>query len=476
MKNIEKISELLFDKIRSRFEHVTLGDEQAKDTTDAEQARFFNFDYISSAKKNYGNITLSLADETSLKVYFSKNLSEKIKGIEQQEWFDFLRGLRLFAKRNLLKFDTRDINRDNLNIRDVEQAAKSSDVFTANEKSVTESKLHGNSRTSYQDMGPVRLVVKHSDVINDEVRGARSRKIDSMFIETTEGERFRMPFKKLSAGRAMAEHISHGGQVHDGLGQHIVQMVDEMSKLGSFVRGTKHRMFEDEETKDMCEAAAERYHELNSGLKKLGGGRGYKEYAESFMPEQPHDTTDIDLESLKERFMKKMFDDRMTDALPYVYQAHQRRQQANENKYIREFDDWADDMTDDDYNNQDGNGISDGAMAELKELMKEPLAVGIDGSDAINALNDTIEDDALFSDILDLSRRGDSDADARPLVVQWIEQHQTPAQSLDPIPDINSTPDNGAAAPTPPVSTGEAAEPHPHNEDINSMRRLAGLR
>ena len=109
MKNIEKISELLFDKIRSRFEHVTLGDEQAKDTTDAEQARFFNFDYISSAKKNYGNITLSLADETSLKVYFSKNLSEKIKGIEQQEWFDFLRFMTYYSKETGLLFSEQNL-------------------------------------------------------------------------------------------------------------------------------------------------------------------------------------------------------------------------------------------------------------------------------------------------------------------------------------------------------------------------------
>ena len=40
MKNIERIAEELFDKIRSRFEHVVLGDEKTNETDDPEQARF----------------------------------------------------------------------------------------------------------------------------------------------------------------------------------------------------------------------------------------------------------------------------------------------------------------------------------------------------------------------------------------------------------------------------------------------------
>jgi hypothetical protein len=46
MKNIERIAEELFDKIRSRFEHVVLGDEKTDETDDPELARFFKFYYI----------------------------------------------------------------------------------------------------------------------------------------------------------------------------------------------------------------------------------------------------------------------------------------------------------------------------------------------------------------------------------------------------------------------------------------------
>ena len=46
MKETEKVAEELFDKIRSRFEDVSIGDESAKSTVVPEEARFFNFDFV----------------------------------------------------------------------------------------------------------------------------------------------------------------------------------------------------------------------------------------------------------------------------------------------------------------------------------------------------------------------------------------------------------------------------------------------
>ena len=40
-----------------------------------------------------------------------------------------------------------------------------------------------------------------------------------------------------------------------------------------------------------------------------------------------------------------MFDDRLTQALPYVHRAHQQRQTHDHNQYVREFDNWADEVT-----------------------------------------------------------------------------------------------------------------------------------
>ena len=46
MRELDKIASELFDKIRSRFEPVRLGDKSGDDTKNPEAARFYNFDYI----------------------------------------------------------------------------------------------------------------------------------------------------------------------------------------------------------------------------------------------------------------------------------------------------------------------------------------------------------------------------------------------------------------------------------------------
>jgi uncharacterized protein Yka (UPF0111/DUF47 family) len=57
-----------------------------------------------------------------------------------------------------------------------------------------------------------------------------------------------MPFKSLTASRAMARHISAGGTPHDELGQHITEMAVEATKLKPFLNNVRRRTFEDAET------------------------------------------------------------------------------------------------------------------------------------------------------------------------------------------------------------------------------------
>ena len=131
MKEIEKISADLFNKIRSRFQSINLGDEKAQATTDPERARFFNFIYGDRNNQQFGKITMSLIDEKNLKVAFSNNITKKMNTQQRRDWHDFLRNIRLFAKRNLLQCDIRDINKDNLDIRDIKQQSKNCLLYTS---------------------------------------------------------------------------------------------------------------------------------------------------------------------------------------------------------------------------------------------------------------------------------------------------------------------------------------------------------
>ena len=338
MREINKIAEGLFEKVRDRFEDVSLGDENAKATSKPENARFFNFDYVVDGH-NHGNITISIIDENSLKVYFSKNITDDLSPHEKKHWYAFLKELREFARRNLLSFDPRDITRNTLKHRDVQHLSKADDTYSKDDV-VAESRLYGTSRSSYENEGPVKIIVRHTDHINPESRGARTRKIGAVFLETQDGERRKLPYNNLRYARAMARHISEGGLMEDEFGQHITELATECAKLRPFKNSMVRRVFEDDETQQMAEAAFEYHGLLNNTLKRIGGRKGYANCKEqfvatstSYIPEE-----EFDAQAMRKRFEKRTFNDKLEDALPLVQKAYKMKK---ENKFAEQFESWA---------------------------------------------------------------------------------------------------------------------------------------
>ena len=413
MREINKIAEGLFEKIRDRFEDVSLGDDKAKATTDPESARFFNFDYVID-DHDHGNITISLIDETSLKVYFSKNISSDLDDEHKKEWYRFLRELREFAKRNLLSFEPRDITRSTLKHRDLQQVSKSDDTYTRDD--VVSESLYGTRRSSYEKKGPVRIIVRHSQpILDEENRRARAHHINNIYVENQEGERFKMPVKSLKLARAVAQHFKQGGDLHDDLGQHICEMAIEAAKLKPFLNKVRHRTFEDTQTQSMVEAAFEYHGLLNNTLKRMTGKKGYKKCAEQFVATSTSYIPEVDTDEMKERFVKRTFDDRLEEALPLVHKAYNMKK---ENKFAEQFESWADTVSEGTWAVPD----SDDEVAKLIDLLDQPLPVGVDGQNATNALYNIIGDDRLFDRLGELAD-SDPEADARDLVVDWLQDN-----------------------------------------------------
>jgi hypothetical protein len=413
MREINKISEALFEKIRDRFEDVSLGDENAKATQSPEDARFFNFDYTVDGT-SHGNITISVIDETSLKIYFSKNISSDLDEEEKAKWYGFLRELREFAKRNLLSFEPRDITRSTLKHRDLQQVSKSDSTYSKDEV-IGESRMHGTSRSSYEQDGNVKIIVRHSDRVDPEQRGARSRKIKALFVETTDGERFKLPYNNLRYARAMARHVSEGGNVNDDFGQHITKVAEECSKLRPFKSQMVRRTFEDAETQAMVEAAFEYHGLLNDTLKRMSGRKGYAACKESFQMDEQTLMDNFDVESMRERFVRKTYNDATDTALPIVQKAYNMKKS---NKFAQQFESWATNVAEGTWATPEGEE----QVSELIDLLMEPLIVGVDATNATSALYNLIGDDVLFDRLGDLAEQ-DPEADARDVVMDWVQEN-----------------------------------------------------
>ena len=342
MKDIVNISQELFNKIRSRFTDVSLGDQSGKNTSDPSNARFFNFNYLSHGKKDFGNVTISLIDEKSLKVYFNKDIATNLDTEDQDDWFKFLRDMRKFAKRSVLGFDTRDINRSSLELRDIMQQSANQGIQTTDED-IQESKMYGTKRKSYDHVGETRLIIKHINMVDEEKRGSRTRNIDAVFVETAEGERYKLRTTNLHGARAIGQHVAQGGTITDDRTEEIYNMVIEMQQLSKFLRATRNTStFEDADIPHMVEAVRVRYTEVQRGLKTMRGPKGYNKFWDGYAPSENMDLDSSD--ALKERFTTRFLDQRIEEALPFVYNAYHKMTEASKltQSTTDEIDSWAD--------------------------------------------------------------------------------------------------------------------------------------
>jgi hypothetical protein len=168
MEPIQIISQDLFDKIRSRFQNLELGDETGAVTLDPREARFFDFDFVREGI-DLGRISISVNDSGCLKVFYSQGITEGKDDVTKKIWFDFLKEMRYFAMRRLLRFDTRDVSKKNLDKNDFQFLAKKQSPKEEQMNTMFESRWNGkvSSKTSRRTQGRTQIIVKHKNKINE---------------------------------------------------------------------------------------------------------------------------------------------------------------------------------------------------------------------------------------------------------------------------------------------------------------------
>ena len=160
------------------------------------------------------------------------------------------------------------------------------------------SAMSGSSKTSYQGLDSVKLIVRHKKEVNEETRGARSRNIHSIFIQRGD-ERFKMAENNLKAARAMARHVKNGGEPFDNIGHTINEMATEQRKLREFVRYVKRAKLVNEENESYVNIAMENINYITTAFTKLAGVRSYATAVEDVSDRRNTEVLedDIDLES-----------------------------------------------------------------------------------------------------------------------------------------------------------------------------------
>ena len=309
MQEFDKIGEDLFNKIRGRFPEVTIGDEAGTVTNEPTMARFFDFDY-----NGLGKVSVAIEEDEGLTVIYSKDFMEDQDEMTKESWYDFLKELRVFSKKRMMPYSVRDITKSNLNKRDYKFLAK-----TPEDENMNESKLYGTSRISYQKIGEARIVIKHTEGVNQESAAGRTRSIGKIYIESAEGERFIYPFKHLSGARAMARHVAEGGKPHDEFGGHIVGLSEEMSKLRKFSNYMGRSAVMAESLAGYSDAVNDRIKLVKRTIESLQKPKFYAETVKSFAPAVMEDVPADVKENWIDQLTIKQFNEELSDVFPYIY-------------------------------------------------------------------------------------------------------------------------------------------------------------
>jgi hypothetical protein len=319
----ENISSDLFNFLTTRFSLGPGIDESGKTVTKPEDIKVFTFDFVTKNKKDSGCVVISLLDDSSsinsVKIYFGKELSD-LSGEAQDEWYAFLQQIRQFAKTHVLGFDVRNINKSTLEKSDLEPMFES-----------TFGPIDGSVKTSRQPLDNMQIVIKHNDRIDPSIKNARSRRIDRIYVTTSNGERFLLPFKSLLAARAMARHIDNGGLPYDSIGKSIVSLVDELQSIHKFIHTMKHNASSPEEISAL-ESGKNRCIQIKKMLSSLISDGGYKKNSPSLANLNQEFPTDE-----YELFNDQSLDEECTDAIPYIMRAYHSSQHIVEED---EFDQW----------------------------------------------------------------------------------------------------------------------------------------
>ena len=431
----------LYDLLITQDFDPELKDAMGKDVTDPAAADMFTFDW-KTPNKNYGTVVILIGQDRNLKIFFGDNLGRTMESDDKSDWYEFLNQIKQFSVRNnLMNFEIENLNRLKYTMQGM--AAIKEGLFEG---------YYGNRKVSYSDQPKqTRLVIKHNRTLGED--DARFRYVESLFVETGDDQRFKLPFTNLIGGRAMARHIAEGGTPYDTFGQHICEIVKEMNILNKFVRASRNKQF-DGEAADLAETAVRHYQDLKAKAKRIISQRGYLQELQIFDPAEITNAESV-AEDIRNMFIEQSLDSRIEEAIPVLARLSARKD--NSMKEIAEFESWAKTVAEGTWSTPD----TPEAEKQLKQLLAQELPVGPDATNATEQLYSVFGDDELFDQLAELAAE-DANADARPLIQARLAELginiEVPA---DKVP----APADPAAAQTPPAEEPVQAE----NLDVDGV-------
>jgi hypothetical protein len=493
--NLNRVATDLIDKIGDfpNLEYKDRDNQSIPPTMDdqIENARIFDFNFARDGI-DFGPVTITIGDQDGLQI---KTYSDPVEGKsnrEQDIWYDFIKSMSEFATEHVIKFKGPKI-----------VTKKIMPKTEVGESKMTESKLVGTSKTSYQDLGEATLIVKHTRPINYDAANGRTQHIESIFIENAAGERFRYPYKHLNGARALATHIIGGGTPYDDVGQYMIGLSEELNKLRMFKGYVTRSPMVSEAMGAVTDKVFERIEGIKKEIHSLQSKKYYAEWVEGFNKAESREIPEDVKNEWIDRLTIKTFNEELTSVFPYLFNfieesdlptknisaedilgSIQQVQEFNEpDREIQELIDlenFVDNIVKEDADtgifSNDPTAVET-AVAKLNELVAEnpDATLGLSGENGKKLIAEVFGSDELMKEIEDRADQGEgSNTLLWPLVQAYLE-FKAPEMLSDNGGAVNFNPEPQAAPPeAAPEPTPAAAEPAPAAAPVEPQPQQEG--
>jgi hypothetical protein len=318
--------------------------------------------------------------------------------------------LKNLASDNLLNFDYRRFEKK------VTPKGEQNDIAASKEQEVNDvmegfGTMTGTSKSSYQTLESVKLVVKHSNPVNEESRGARSRNIESIHIRRG-GESFKMNENNLRAARAMARHIQEGGEMHDSVGSAIQQMATEHRELKEFVGYVRRNKLVSESNVNYVDMAVTNVNQIRETFERIARAKTYASESENIVNRSQSEMLGEE-EEFRSAFTETHYDDRVGAAMESIHRAMGR--QAAYESHIE-------------------SAIANESFSDLKHMVSEDL-IEYDTPQAqlgsyVNQLSQCCEDKQLGSFLKTCGSKISEETELNVFEMNTVRGCLTQAQSI----------------------------------------------
>lgn len=291
------VSDKIFGILKGSGFHVKLFDEEGKATLDTHEAtRFYATIRSNDPDLKQFSVLISIHDENS-----RSHIDLRTPILRNDADFDIVMKLKDSLDASVGSSGPAGPHREGIKINwyKFDRVIKPKDDIINNiSESKDIGKVAGTTKSSYQRVGNGRIILRHTDSIDETKQGSRWRKIKSIFVENNLGERFLYPYIHPSGARAMVRHFTNNGAMNDQIGQSIQTLSGDYMAL-------KHcyKMLHATDQQSLADVIRESMKKVNKKVKRLSGPRGYSALSKDLEKPVLMDQENIDV--LHQSLMEK---------------------------------------------------------------------------------------------------------------------------------------------------------------------------